>query len=86
VAKKRAKKTNISKEHKRAFNALGSGEYGNFALFSCFVNGEPSAAIVAIEKQGGERKITPLFVALTPGDETEGSRWTRTGVIVRRRK
>jgi hypothetical protein len=67
VAKKRAKKTNISKEHKKAFNALVSGEYGNFALFSCFVNGEPSAAIVAIEKQGGDWKIAPLFVALTPG-------------------
>ncbi len=33
--------TNITDEHKRVFEMLKSGEYGNFALFSCFVNGEP---------------------------------------------
>ena len=40
--------TNITEKHREAFNALLSGGVGNFALFSCFVNGEPSAAIVAV--------------------------------------
>jgi hypothetical protein len=60
--------TNITQEHRQVFNALTSGEYSNFALFSCFVNGEPASAIVAINKPGGdEYQITPLFVSVTPG-------------------
>ena len=39
--------TNITADHCAAFEALTSGDYANFALFSCFVNGEPAAAIVA---------------------------------------
>ena len=39
--------TNITAAHKEAFEALASGRFGNFALFSCFVNGEPATAIVA---------------------------------------
>ena len=38
--------TNITAEHRTAFEALVSGDYANFALLSCFVNGEPAAAIV----------------------------------------
>lgn len=34
-------KTNITLEHRAAFNALLSGQYSNFALLSCFVNGQP---------------------------------------------
>lgn len=59
--------TNITKEHQSAFEALTSGEYGNFALFSCFVNGEPTSAIVAINQDGEEYAMSPLFVAVTPG-------------------
>ena len=36
------------------------------ALFSCFVNGEPAAAIVAINRDGGNYAIRPLFVSVTP--------------------
>jgi hypothetical protein len=58
--------TNISPELRAQFNALSSGKYTNFALFSCFVNGKPSAAIVAIGQEGEEFQIRPLFVAITP--------------------
>ena len=65
--------TNITEEHKRVFEALKSGEYRNFALFSCFVNGEPAVAIVTVlptppEAPDGEpgSLIRPLFVSVTP--------------------
>jgi hypothetical protein len=59
--------TNITVEHRAAFEALVSGDFGNFALFSCFVDGEPAAAIVAVNRDGEEYAMTPLFVAVTPG-------------------
>jgi hypothetical protein len=59
--------THITAEHRSSFEALVSGDFDNFALFSCFVNGEPAAAIVAINRDGEEYTISPLFVALTPG-------------------
>ena len=40
--------TNITTEHKRAFEALRSGQHDNFALFSCVVDDQPAAAIVAV--------------------------------------
>ena len=58
--------TNITADHRAAFEALTSGDYANFALFSCFVNGEPAAAIVAVNRDGDEYAITPLFVSVTP--------------------
>ena len=58
--------TNITADHRAAFEALTSGDYRNFALFSCFVNGEPAAAIVAVNQDGDEYAITPLFVSVTP--------------------
>ena len=58
--------TNITADHRAAFEALASGDYANFALFSCFVNGEPAAAIVAINRDGDSYAITPLFVSITP--------------------
>ncbi len=57
--------TNITAEHRSAFEALSSGSFNNFALFSCFVNGEPAAAIVAVNRDGEEYAITPLFVSVT---------------------
>lgn len=60
--------TNITEEMKLCFQALVSGKYGNFALFSCFVDGEPSAAVVQVtEEDGGNVDLKPLFVAITPG-------------------
>ena len=77
--------TNITEKHRKVFNALLSGEFGNFALFSCFVNGEPSAAIVAVNNcpktAGNPIHIAPLFVAVTPGMELkdhDGIEPTRT--------
>ena len=61
--------TNISEEHRRAFEALTSGSYENLALFSCFVNNEPASAIVSIQPPGvdgeDEYVIRPLFVSVT---------------------
>ena len=58
--------TNITADHCAAFEALTSGDYATFALFSCFVNGEPAAAIVAVNRDGDNYAITPLFVSVTP--------------------
>lgn len=60
--------TNIRPEHVSAFEALTSGRFENFARFSCFLNGEPAAAIVAIappEREGEDYQVTPLFVSVT---------------------
>ena len=59
--------TNITPEHRAAFEALVSGDYGNCALFSCFIGGEPAAAIVSVNRDGEDYTISPLFVALPPG-------------------
>jgi hypothetical protein len=59
--------TNITDPHREAFEALTSGEHDNFALFSCFVGGEPASAIVAVNRDGEDYVITPLFVSVTPG-------------------
>ncbi len=61
--------TNISPDHISAFEALTSGDYRNFALFSCFVDGAPAAAIVAVTPPSDghpEYVITPIFVSVTP--------------------
>jgi hypothetical protein len=60
--------TDIRPEHISAFEALTSGDHENFALFSCFLDGKPAAAIVAVTaplEGGGEYQITPLFVNVT---------------------
>jgi hypothetical protein len=58
--------TNITADYSAAFEALVSGDYANFALFSCFVNGEPAAAIVAVNQDGDGYAVTPLFVSVAP--------------------
>lgn len=58
--------THITSDHVNAFAALTSGEYSNFALLSCHVNGTPAAAIVAVNEANGDYQITPLFVSVTP--------------------
>lgn len=62
--------TNIRPEHISALEALTSGEHDNFALFSCFLDGEPAVAIVAVTSpkiEGSKYHITPLFVGVTEG-------------------
>lgn len=63
--------TNITPEHQDAFNALISGAFSNVALFSCFVDGEPASAIVAVNRDGTDYTIEPLFVSVTPGMRLE---------------
>jgi hypothetical protein len=57
--------TNITQAHREVFEALRDGAVSNFALFSCFVNGEPAAAIVAVNWDGEDYALTPLFVSVT---------------------
>jgi hypothetical protein len=57
--------TNIAGNHRAVFEALTSGEYDNFALFSCFVDREPATAIVAVNRHGDDYLVTPLFVSVT---------------------
>ncbi len=64
--------TNITEQHRHAFEALTSGRYDNFALFSCTVDGLPAAAIVTVHQcapaeDGGEPEyvLQPLFVSVT---------------------
>ncbi len=64
--------TNITAECRRSFQALSSGDYENFALFSCFDDNEAAVAIVAVNqcppsKDGGEPEfhIQRLFVSVT---------------------
>ena len=59
--------TNITAEHRAIFEALTSGRFDNFALLSCFLDGQPAAAIVVVGRDGEDYTISPLFVALTPG-------------------
>ena len=66
--------TNITEEHPNAFEALTSVHYDNFALFSCLLNGQRAAAIVAVtahqaDDKDGETEfhIKPLFVSIVDG-------------------
>jgi len=56
----------ITQEIEDDFEALVSGKHDNFELVSCFINGEPTAAIVLVEKQGHTSIETALYVAITP--------------------
>ena len=64
--------TNITEDHRRAFEALTTGKAGTFCLFSCFLSGRPAAAIAAVavclpREEGGEPEyvISPLFISIT---------------------
>jgi hypothetical protein len=59
--------TNITQAHRDAFHALVSGDFVNFALLSCFVNGEAASAIIAVNRDGEDYMLTPLFVSVTDG-------------------
>jgi len=65
--------THITERHRHAFEALTSGRYDNFALFSVFIDGSPGTAIVAVnpcppaqEGASPEYAVQPLFVSVTP--------------------
>ena len=53
--------TNITPEDQELFNALVSGNYNNFALFSCFCNGKPAVAIVCITEDDSDSE-TPIHI------------------------
>lgn len=57
--------THITDRHRHAFDALASGKYNNFALFSCFVDGQPAVAIVTVNEGGPGYLVQPLFVSVT---------------------
>ena len=56
--------TNITEEMKASFKAIQ--ECNNVALFSCFVNGQPSTAIAFVNRDGEDYTITPQWVWITP--------------------
>jgi hypothetical protein len=55
--------------YSRAFENMSSGQYDNFRLVACRVNGVPSLEIIALYSGDDEDTIVaqPLFVAITPG-------------------
>ncbi len=64
--------TNITEDHRRAFEALTGGKAGNFCLFRCYCSGRPATAIAAVtvcphaeECDEPEYVISPLFIAIT---------------------
>ena len=66
--------TNPTEDRKRAFAALKNGDAANFCLFSCFVNGDPAAAVSAVTPLPSDTgdadrgyRVHPLFVSATPG-------------------
>ncbi len=62
--------THIRPDHVSAFEALTSGAHDNFALFSCYIDGAPGVAIVAVTppaQADDDYRITPLFVSVTDG-------------------
>jgi len=68
MRKKRDAQTNISAQHREVFDALRNPQFANFALVSCYVNGEPAAAIAAVCPSPNEPDMTliaPLFVSVT---------------------
>ena len=51
--------TDITEQHRHVFQALTSGRFDNFVLFSCQADGSPAAAIVTVRpctptEDGGE--------------------------------
>jgi hypothetical protein len=58
----------ITEEQRELFDALRDPEYGNFALVSTALDGEPTAAIAAItENEFGDYEISPVALLVTDG-------------------
>ena len=71
--------TNLTEDCKRAFAALRSDDAANFCPFSCFVNGEPAAAVLAVTPLASDTgdadrgyRVHPLLVSVTPGMRLAG--------------
>ena len=67
--------TNITEGHRSAFKAHTSGHHDNFILFTCFLNGRPADAIIAVTAHQPDGKdgetdfhIKPPFVSLVSGN------------------
>ena len=59
--------TEVILAYSHAFERLSSGQYDNFRLMPCRVNGEPSLLIIALHPGEDDVIIAqPLFVAITP--------------------
>jgi hypothetical protein len=58
-------RTNITEKDRDLFQAIRSGEYDSFALFSCFFDGEPTSVIANVTKNAEGYHVQPLFVAVT---------------------
>ena len=62
----------VTERHRRTFDTLKDGQYDNFCLFSCYVDGEPATAVAAVsvhEPDGRgeiEYRIHALFVSVSP--------------------
>jgi len=57
--------TNIRQWHKDVLDMIQTG--GPVALVSCFVDGEPTAAIAVMEHlEDGSWEVRPQFVGITP--------------------
>jgi len=54
----------IDKEHKSRFEALRDPEFNNFALMSCKLDDIETSVVCAINKDGSEYLITPLFLTV----------------------
>ena len=67
--------TNISEEHRRAFDALTAGKDGNFVLCSCFVSGEPAAAIAAVTLCPPSQELGAPDYRIIPPSGMPDSRW-----------
>jgi hypothetical protein len=67
VHRRVASRSNITPAMKRAFSALTkcSVTGARFALLSCFVNGEPSAAITYLEEERDRVTLYTLFIVPT---------------------
>lgn len=62
------KATNIKRWHTATLDMIQ--QKGPIALVSCFVNGEPTAAIAVLTQNEDESwEIEPRFVGVTPGME-----------------
>ena len=47
------------------FEAVTSGQYGNFALLSCQLDGDPVTVVCALVSAGGTVDVHPLYIAVT---------------------
>lgn len=58
--------TNITDSDRQQFDAVRDGRFDNFALVSCFVNGNPTVAICSVNNTpSGEFLIHPLYIRPT---------------------